>query len=738
MKQSILAQVQFERLWEIVLLLCPHSESISVFTSAGDLVWHSQPQPPRALELLQAYISDDPTDDTGMVRLSVDQSQQLAVSRSHDDATDTPGPISAVLAQATGHDDPLEPALQWLNRQLLHEHHLLETIATNEQELDYIAEELGQRYEELNLVYSADEHAHNLSHGRELLKIMLANTINFLGVEQAALVLPEKNIVLDHHQQPDMPVTGYSASNQHESTIYRYLQQHPESLVINQPADANPLGIEYELPLKAIFSPLFNADDSVIGMMSIHKPNKQEDFTNSDRNLIEVMANKANAIILQSFDPLTGLDNGRNIELQIDESLREVRKTDGRHAVALVDIARMSIVNDLGGLQEGDRLIKRVARIIQSTVRSFDSAAHTSGGRFTVLLKNCNLENALVVMQKVDQEVQKIELNLDGDRFDVSVSIGIAPVTSDILNLTSILSNVENALRAAKEVGRNQIQVFELDDDDLLRRKNLIKWVSRTQSALREGRFELYAQPIVPLNRREELPHYEILLRMLDQNQRPIPPGLFIPAAEKYFLMAKVDRWVIHRAISQLYAYQQQSGGVVCQISINLSGQSLVDRSLWTYIKQVMSDYPVDPQQVCFEVTESATIANLQDASRILEKVKNQGSLFSLDDFGSGLSSFSYLKQLPVDLIKIDGSFVHDIATSKVSKSMVSAIHQVARSMDLHTIAEYVENESILHELKAIGVDYAQGYHFAKPRPFDEILHNQPRFTTESTVDQAG
>lgn len=327
-------------------------------------------------------------------------------------------------------------------------------------------------------------------------------------------------------------------------------------------------------------------------------------------------------------------------------------------------------------------------------------------------------------MQKISQAVTDIDMEWKHTEQEISISIGLAPITADIQNVTSIFGNVESARIAAKERGRNQIQVFKLDDSDLLRRREQITWVSKTQSALRNNQLVVYAQRIQPIIPNQQLPHFEILIRMLDEEGKIIAPGYFLPAAEAFYLMPKLDRWVIQHTFELLSAQQQQNSQPSCEVSINLSGQSLTDSALFGFITGLFNRFSIDPKLICFEVTETAAVANLEEAQAFIKQLRSLGCSFSLDDFGSGLSSFAYLKSLEVDYLKIDGMFVKNITEDPVSLSMVSAINQVGHSMQLKTIAEYVENESILQCLKDLGVDYAQGYLINKPQPFAEQLEN--------------
>jgi EAL domain-containing protein (putative c-di-GMP-specific phosphodiesterase class I) len=355
-------------------------------------------------------------------------------------------------------------------------------------------------------------------------------------------------------------------------------------------------------------------------------------------------------------------------------------------------------------------------------VRDHDLVARLSGDKFGVLLKNCDLMTAEVLMKKVSHGVSSLELEWEGERHQVSISIGIVPINSETKSVPSLLDSAETARNLSKQRGRNSIHVLEIEDDSLLRRKEEIRWVGRIQQALRDDRFCLYAQLIEPMQTCNSHQHYEILLRLQDEAGKIVAPGEFIPAAERFFLMSGLDLWVINRAFHELAEMHRGPCKRHCKISVNLSGQSLSDPfTLANYIENKLAEYGLDANDICFEITESAAIANLEEAATFIDQIRGLGCKFALDDFGTGLSSFSYLKNLKVDYLKIDGSFVSDIARDSVSESMVAAINQVGHALQLETVAEYVENDEIRQKLVSIGVDYGQGYGIGKPMPFCKI-----------------
>ncbi|MDJ0834721.1 MAG: EAL domain-containing protein [Gammaproteobacteria bacterium] len=720
--------VRFHNYWKLLQILAPCVDVCIVYNQDGHFIWQSSrklhPQMERISVIAKAFLRQAVPAQIFSKRQKLGEDTILEMMVTYDpEINQSIG--TALLINSGDEAIALTPekrkSIELLNQSLLTEFSLIHKVIEKEQELNSITEELTHRYEELNLIYSAGDQVQNISHGRELLQNILVNAANYMDVDLVAILLPEKSVELFHKRAADVGdqqmLLGLMRNH-----IYMHLKIYKTPIVINRAEDAQKINILFDLPYKAIVSPMLNADNDAIGMMAIFNNNNRIDFTNSDRNLLEVLCNRATNIVLHNFDPLTGLENSHSFEMIVLETLRQTWQNESHHAVIIIDIDRMAVINDLGGLETGDKLIKRIAAVLTRSVRSYDTVARLGGDKFAILLKNSDLDSALEIMQKIDASVKQIDIEVDSEAHEVSISMGIAPITSDVQNVSSVLSNAESALHAAKARGRSQIQVFELDDSNLLKRRQQIKWVSRTQSAIREDRLIIYAQKIQPVNPEQALPHFEILIRMLDENNQVIEPEHFLPAAENFYLMPKIDRWVLNNTFKLLEQYAEEFGTSGCEVSINLSGQTISDTDFADYIAETINSYKLDPSCLCFEVTESAAVANLSDAREFINQVKSLGCKFSLDDFGTGQSSFAYLKNLPVDYLKIDGSFVNNIVDDPVSRSMVSAINQVGHAMKLHTIAEYVEDDAIFNCLKDIGVDFVQGNGIDTAQPLTKKL----------------
>ena len=619
-----------------------------------------------------------------------------------------------------------------LNEFLLADYGQSLALASKEDELNHMTDELTKRYEELNLIYKAEDQALNIYHGRELLRQLVMNTSRFLNVDIIYLYIAGKNIAMHKYKNDNPLFESDKLFHYLQHSVYPLLETGQQSIVINHVDDARIYGFAETTPYKHVVSPVVNAENQVIGLLAIASQNFSVDFSNSDRNLLDVMTKKASKIAQSHFDPLTGLENSNSFELILKDLLKQSWGTDVQHAIANVDIDRMAVINDISGRDAGDLLIKKVGHKLASMVRSRDVVARIGSDKFGVLLENCDLSTAQIVMKKIAHAVSTIDLDWEGESHQVSVSIGIAPITAQAQSVTSLLNASETARNISKERGRNTIHVLDMDDSNLLQRKEQIRWVSQIQSALRDDRFLLYAQLIEPLKKKNGKPHYEILLRLQDDDGSIILPGKFLPAAENFYLMSSIDYWVIDRTFSELAQFRQGSEKL-SGISINLSGQSLGDPTgLAAYIENKLEHYQLNSQDICFEITESTAIANIDDARVFIDQLSARGFEFSLDDFGTGLSSFAYLKNLRVNYLKIDGSFVSEIVQDPVCASMVGAINQVGHAMQLKTVAEFVENDAIKRKLIEIGVDFGQGYGLGKPQPLADILSAQARTASKS------
>lgn len=421
-----------------------------------------------------------------------------------------------------------------------------------------------------------------------------------------------------------------------------------------------------------------------------------------------------------SHDLITGLFNRLKFEERLNALLADTGSSDQDHALFYLDLDQFKIVNDTCGHIAGDELLRQVSAALQDEMRKEDTLARLGGDEFGVLLKNCSLDNARIIAEKLRQRIKNLRFGWQDKTFEIGVSIGVVAITPDHPGASGILSTADLSCYTAKDMGRNRIHVYEPTDSTLAQRHGEMCWTTLIVQTLNENRFLLYQQPIrATIAGETRLNHYEILIRMHSPDQSVILPGSFIPAAERYNLMPGIDRWVIRHVFAAIAqgAFGPPDQGEGRMITINLSGASLGDDGLFEFIRATRDEFGIAFSEVCFEITETVAISNLSRATQLIRELRTLGCRFALDDFGSGLSSFAYLKNLPVDYIKIDGGFVKDIVTDPIDRAMVEAIHQIGKIMKIQTIAEWVENEATLSILKEIGVDFAQGFHIGKPQP---------------------
>ncbi len=416
-----------------------------------------------------------------------------------------------------------------------------------------------------------------------------------------------------------------------------------------------------------------------------------------------------------SHDALTGLINRREFDSRLQAAVQGARDGDGTHALLYVDLDQFKVVNDTCGHPAGDRLLRDVTALLQQQVRSADVIARLGGDEFGILVQHCTLEQATRIADQIRQAVRDYRFSWNDHATSIGASIGVVPITQDSENVASLLSAADIACYAAKDAGRNRVHVY--DSSEVSGRHREMYWVSRVTRAVDEGRLELYTQPIVPTRRDSPRlpPFHELLVRLRDNDGDLVLPGEFIPAAERYNVIGAIDRWVLESAVTRLRQYLA-AGLEVPLLSINLSGTSICERNFLDFVLTLVEE-PAIGGHLCFEITESAIITGLSQIAYFVQEVRKRGCRIALDDFGTGLSSFHYLKKLPVDFLKIDGQFVGSLTNDPVDRSMVEAISKVAGALGIATIAERVESAEALERLTQLGIDFAQGYQLARPEP---------------------
>ncbi len=470
-------------------------------------------------------------------------------------------------------------------------------------------------------------------------------------------------------------------------------------------------------------APIHDRDGRLIGaVMVLH------DVTHARRLAAEVSYQA-------SHDGLTGLLNRHAFEQRLRNLLEESEGMDGSHSLMFLDLDQFKVINDTCGHLAGDALLSVLGPVLQKHLRHSDLLARLGGDEFGVLLQHCPVPVAKRIAEALIEELENLNFTWEGKPFRIGLSIGQVNFSVDSWSLADLLSAADNACYLAKENGRNRIHLFSRDDQALAHRFRQTQWVGRIREGLEEDRFCLYCQAIVTTTSARSVKsdeagaHFEVLLRLHDKDGKLVMPMAFIPAAERYNLMVRIDQWVLETAFAQLAKAGSER---VATCSINLSGASLGEEGFLQFINSCFERFAVSPRMICFEITETEAISNLAKARFIIQSLKTLECRFSLDDFGSGMSSFGYLKNLPVDYLKIDGTFIKNLVSDPIDRAMVAAINNIGHAMGLKTIAEFVESASVLRELNELGVDYVQGYCIAKPEPLETYLANLKSTTSPS------
>ncbi|MEM9008307.1 MAG: EAL domain-containing protein, partial [Cyanobacteria bacterium P01_F01_bin.86] len=557
-----------------------------------------------------------------------------------------------------------------------------------------------------------------LAHEKELAQV----TLHSIG---EAVITTDASARIQYCNPIAEQLTGWSTEAAHDHLIQEVVTLldeetrepalNPVNLVLENPQATLTVeklilvssnGREFAVSKSA--APIRDRHNTLLGVVTVFR-----DVTEA-RNLSRQLSWQA------CHDPLTGLVNRRQFEQALIQALTSVRMDDRQeHVMCYLDLDQFKIVNDTSGHLAGDELLRQVALLLKSRVRGSDCLARLGGDEFGILLQGCSLKRAEIIANNLREALQAFRFVWEQRTFSIGVSIGLVAINYRAADLSDIMSAADAACYAAKEGGRNRIYVYQADDEDVTRQRLEREWSVRISHALEHDQFCFYLQRIVATQQLPEhhaTEQYEVLLRMIDNEETLIPPNAFMPAAERYNLMLQIDRWVIQRFLNHLMATQQESEPTSVSYMLNLSGSSLTNEAFLTFLRTQLQNNPRIAPQLCFEITETSAISNLAEAVNFITSIQALGCRFALDDFGSGMSSFGYLKVLPVDYIKIDGEFIQDITTDRTAQSIVESINNISHVMGLQTIAESVEDDATRDCLQKIGVDYLQGYGIETPQ----------------------
>lgn len=582
--------------------------------------------------------------------------------------------------------------------------------------------ERGQRAaeDELRLVYKVDETIHGTSRSHIGLAQLVGQSGRFLGIGYSVLLLPAKRIRISATHSSWRSANRKAVDRYIIEKLFPQLEGRRTPMVFDVAAVEGSEQVA-DQGYQAMLSPLLDGRGNVEGAIAQLGRVDSRPFSDSEKRFMSHIVRKAEYVIERSFDSMTGLMNREGFEAQLHESGKALAGEVDGHQLIYFDLDNVQLVNDTFGREAGDQVITRFAQVIEDLLPKNAVATRLTGDDFAILLTHSKLEQALELANSVRVRSEKLRY-LEGDRsLQITVSIGIAAFDRPGRD-SNALTAARMACDSAKDHGRDRIEVYDRDNQSIVRRYDDMQLVAQLQQNLDEDRFLLRAQPIAALSRPDAAERYEILLRMRDPSGQPIPSRAMISAAERYQLMPQIDRWVISSTLRKLgkhLDYIEETGAI---FAINLSGQTLGDDSILDFITEEVEGSGVPWTSLCFELTESAAVSNRDKAQKFIDRLRANGCRIALDDFGAGLSSFAYLKSFNVDTLKIDGGFIRDITDNRISESMVAAITEVAKVMELETVAEYVESVKIRRLLKKLGVQYAQGHAIGRPMALDELL----------------
>lgn len=585
--------------------------------------------------------------------------------------------------------------------------------------IESLSFELGNRYEELNLLYGMDDSlAPEATESIEkTVGTVLDNCLDFLAIDGAAIHVPEHDIEVYRYCDEARTVLRFAEGDGAGAVIHDRVSAG--ALVVNGSQESPPALGNVELGFRLLATEVLEGARRV-GVLCFLRALESEPFTTSDRKIAEVVAAEVSKALDARFDSVTGLLKRGPFEKIVEMSRVRGEWAGGAASLVQVDLDRFTLINDACGHEAGDRLLRQAAGVIQKFAPSDATVGRLGADEFGVLLPGCDVEASRALAEEVLSTAQGRRFISREKSFEVTVSIGVTALTPD-KPLSVALTEVDIACGLVKEAGGNRIRIYSSEDERLQARHAQMQWASKLRAAVDHQQFELFAQAIHAVGAPHGAPaHLEVLLRLFDEEDTLVSPAVFIPAAERYGIMDRIDRLVVETAIRTYADFQAR--GLEVGLSVNLSGPSIADEAFREFVVDTVQRARLRPGSLAFEITETAAISNLDDALPFIEAVSATGCRFSLDDFGSGMSSYAYLRQLPVDYVKIDGSFVRDMTTDPFNRSIVESIHQISRASGKRTIAEFVEDEATLSLLAEIGVDYAQGYLLGRPAPLEQTL----------------
>jgi diguanylate cyclase (GGDEF)-like protein len=547
---------------------------------------------------------------------------------------------------------------------------------------------------------------------------LVQGCVEHLDCAVGALLIPDKNIAVCRTGPGVPPRTGADVLTRAHRPLLAWTQLHRQTMTANQPITGGPLG---SISYKVLSVPIMHGAQHMLGVLVLFKSPEAQDFDLRQVRVVELLARRVAFILMNAYDPVTGLLTRPAFEKRT-QALLTPEALKGNQCVIYVDIDRLHVLNENQGMHVGDEVIVRVAEVIRHQLAPRMLAARISGDRFALYVGDSNLDTAQTVAENIRDGIARIEFVAGHERVYITASCGVARISDSKYPLSHALAAAEIACKAAKDRGRDRVELYEESDQSIVRRYTDVTLVGTLRYALAQNNFRLEAQCIVPLNSSGPSAKYELLLRMTDESGVCVSPDKFLSAAERYQLAPSIDRWVVTNVLATLAPHVAVLTARQATFAVNISGQSLGDQEFSTFLETRLRESRLPPQLLSFELTETAAVANIVRAEALMRRLRDLGFAVALDDFGRGLSSLSYLKTLPVSCLKIDGSFVRDVVGDDRAQAMLSAIVQLARAMRVQTVAECVESVEIRDIIRELGVEYGQGFSIGRPVPLTDVI----------------
>ena len=706
---------------QLVMWLMPRSDAVRVFDSQGWLRWSSAsttgPDLPSAVQELKAEALQDPALAGRALQLEGEELPTyfwwLRDDQGHFLATVAISVRKPAQADQGGFefvDTLVHPAMECLRRELAGRSALLN-----------LHHSLSARDKDVEMLLSvADQGIREAGETADELKTLLQNAVEHLGGVLATLVIPDKNIAMMRTGNGQVPDSALVARTHQQ--LMQLMQTRREAVAINRLVSKGE-----QLPYRILCGPVKNSAGRVTGLLALFREIEGPEFLDRDGGMLELLARKVGGSVDASFDSLSGLLTSQSLERRARAALAVPGETRD-WSLLYVDCDELHRINEEHGMPAGDEVLARVAEFLRRRLPPDGIAARISGDRFAIVLPMKH-EDASGMAEVLRQGVCQLGIMYGSARLPVTVTLGVAQLESGADPLAHAMAVAEAACRTGKERGRNRIEVYRNADLNIIRRATDITSADDLREVIKSGRLRLDAQPMqaVAPGSAGTLPHFEILLRMTGTRGETVGPDRFLGTVQRYRLMPLVDRWVVEQAIVQLKPFAAALLERDVSVSVNLSGQSLHDEGFADFLVSRLEGCGFDPALLRFEIAEGDAVSNVAQAELLMRRMRKLGCGVALDDFGTGLSSLSYLRSLPVTMLKIDGSFTRDILTDPRAESMVKAIAQLARTLSITTVAECVETDQIRAHLGSLGVDFAQGFSVGRPAPLDRLLEEVVR-----------